>query len=219
MTPLPTRRPPEMAADTTYKPRAGSSAEAAIHHLAAHGPMLATELADAIELDIPGSIHGGLKAAVNAGAVETWSVDGRTWYGLPGAPRVRTESAGAEVQTLLTSWGKTARDVTMADVAEQTFEGRDSQHVLKAEAARPDATDRENAPASPVGGPMGAGQAAAAAPAGRQRIPTQSAQTLFALWSDGRLQIEREGSDSLVLSTDDTRALVAYLERMAEVSA
>lgn len=41
----------------------------------------------------------------------------------------------------------------------------DSQHVLKATAARPDATDREHpAMASPVGGPMGAGQAAAAAP-------------------------------------------------------
>lgn len=43
----------------------------------------------------------------------------------------------------------------------------DSQHVLKAEAARPDATDRETpAHASPVGGPMGVGQPAAAGPAG-----------------------------------------------------
>jgi hypothetical protein len=43
--------------------------------------------------------------------------------------------------------------------------GRDSQHVLKAEAARPDATDREiPANASPVGGPMGVGQPAAAGP-------------------------------------------------------
>lgn len=41
-----------------------------------------------------------------------------------------------------------------------------SQHVLKAEAARPDATDCETPPhASPVGGPMGAGQPAAAGPA------------------------------------------------------
>lgn len=42
---------------------------------------------------------------------------------------------------------------------------QDSQHVLKAEAARPDATDRENpANASPVGGPMGVWQPAAAGP-------------------------------------------------------
>lgn len=46
-------------------------------------------------------------------------------------------------------------------------EGPGSQQVLKAEAATPDATDRETpADASPVGGPVGAGQAAAAAPAG-----------------------------------------------------
>jgi hypothetical protein len=43
---------------------------------------------------------------------------------------------------------------------------RDSQHVLKAEASGPDATDREYpSTASPVGGPMGAGQPAAAGPA------------------------------------------------------
>jgi hypothetical protein len=47
------------------------------------------------------------------------------------------------------------------------LEGRNSQHVLKAEGASPDATDRENcANTSPDGGPMGAGQAAAAAPTG-----------------------------------------------------
>ena len=42
-------------------------------------------------------------------------------------------------------------------------EGRQSQHVLKAEAHAPDATDRDPAVnASPVGGPMGAEQPAAA---------------------------------------------------------
>lgn len=50
------------------------------------------------------------------------------------------------------------------------LEGRTSQHVLKAKGASPDATDRETcANASPDGGPMGAGQAAAAAPAGGGR--------------------------------------------------
>lgn len=51
--------------------------------------------------------------------------------------------------------------------ASPTSEGPSHQQVLKAEGASPDATDRV-APAntSPVGGPMGAGQAAAAAPAG-----------------------------------------------------
>lgn len=88
-------------------------------------------------------------------------------------------------------------------------EGLASQHVLKAEAARPDATDRDvPANASPVGGPMGAGQPAAAGPAGIR----------IALWSDGTLQIERPdavgGAAALVLfSADETRALVRYLDR------
>jgi hypothetical protein len=54
-----------------------------------------------------------------------------------------------------------------SEVQAGIHDGRDSQHVLKAEAERPDATDRESpANGSPVGGPMGAGQPAAAGPVG-----------------------------------------------------
>lgn len=162
---------------TAYKPRAGSSAEAAIHHLAAHGPMLATELADAIDVESK-AIHAGLGTAVQYGAINQWLEDGRTWYGLPGqAPEA-------------------------ADLAAQTFEGQDSQQVLKAEPATADATDRD-APAmtSPVGGPMGAGQAAAAAPAGGIRV---------ALWSDKRLQI-----GETCYSVEETRAIVGYLDSIS----
>ena len=53
------------------------------------------------------------------------------------------------------------------DLDEEYTEGQDSQQVLKAEPATADATDREiPADASPVGGPMGVGQPAAAGPAG-----------------------------------------------------
>lgn len=53
------------------------------------------------------------------------------------------------------------------DVDEEYTEGPDSQQVLKAEAATPDATDRETpADASPRVGAMGVGQAADAAPTG-----------------------------------------------------
>lgn len=82
------------------------------------------------------------------------------------------------------------------------------QQVLKAEAARPDATDR-GAPdiASPGGGPTGAGQPAAAGPAGEG--------CRFALWSNGTLQIERStvggAADFILLSRDEVRQLVEYL--------
>lgn len=82
------------------------------------------------------------------------------------------------------------------------------QQVLKAEAARPDATDR-GAPdiASPGGGPTGVGQPAAAGPAGEG--------CRFALWSNGTLQIERStvggAADFILLSRDEVRQLVEYL--------
>jgi hypothetical protein len=119
-----------------------------------------------------------------------------------------------------------------------------AQQVLKAEAERPDATDRD-APAhrSPVGGPMGAGQAAAAAPAdgldmdrvGR-RNPLQVAADLLrgpdpvmdgefadpgvddttlrcALWSDGVFEVLR-GGDAIRFTREETKALVDYLDRV-----
>ncbi len=62
---------------------------------------------------------------------------------------------------------KDAAETLAADLAAKEFtEGQGHQQVLKAEPATADATDRgAPADASPVGGPMGAGQAAAAAPA------------------------------------------------------
>ncbi len=64
------------------------------------------------------------------------------------------------------SWGRDA-----VREAHLNTERQDSQHVLKAEAARPDATDREEpATASPGVGPMGAGQPADAGSAGRDAV-------------------------------------------------
>lgn len=92
--------------------------------------------------------------------------------------------------------------------------GRGAQQVLKAEAAKPDATGRVVPPitASPGVGPMGAGQAADAAPTGAVR---------FALWSDGALEIRRTGVDHFVISREDTERLFAYLDvlRTKEVPA
>ena len=42
----------------------------------------------------------------------------------------------------------------------------------------------------------------------------EPAPTRFALWSDGRLQLEKSGNNT-VLSVEETRALLGYLERMA----
>lgn len=58
--------------------------------------------------------------------------------------------------------------------AKEYTERCDPKHVLKAEGASPDATDLgSRATASPDGGPMGAGQAAAAAPDGESNAMEQ----------------------------------------------
>jgi hypothetical protein len=86
-----------------------------------------------------------------------------------------------------------------------------SQHVLKAEAARPDATDREHpATRSPVGGPTGVGQAAAAAPPAVEK-PEALRGKNAAWWLTGELAVEAE--DGTVILFDGSRAakLVAFL--------
>lgn len=40
---------------------------------------------------------------------------------------------------------------------------------------------------------------------------------VFALWSDGRLQLQRSGQELALLSVDETRALLRYLERVCSV--
>lgn len=79
---------------------------------------------------------------------------------------------------------------------------------LESLAPGPDATDRDvPVTTSPVGGPTGAGQPAAAGPTAALR---------FALWSDGALQIERDGCDNVLLAPDQTKAMFAYLDRLRE---
>lgn len=67
--------------------------------------------------------------------------------------------------------------------------------------------------ASPVGGPMGAGQPAAAGPIKASSPGTP--QMRVALWSDGALVIVR-GVETMALQPEETRALVRYLERMVD---
>lgn len=106
---------------------------------------------------------------------------------------------------------KTATDLddALAQIdAAQIPEGREAQHVLKAEGDGPDATDRATpAMTSPRVGAMGASQPAdAGAPAESIRI---------ALWSDGQLHVRRPGGHLVVFQREETRLIVAYLDSIA----
>lgn len=100
---------------------------------------------------------------------------------------------------------------------DEILEGRDSQHVLKAEGASPDATDREHAPmASPDGGPMGAGQAAAAAPTGDTEKPMRGTWKLIR--PDGRTY--HASSPIQCLRTEQTERIPPHvaLQRIMEAA-
>lgn len=82
---------------------------------------------------------------------------------------------------------------------------------------RPPARDDETTPASPRVGAMGAGQPAAAGPAGEPS--GEPGKLRIALWSDGTLQIERKtvggAAELVLLCRDETRQLVAYLDSIS----
>lgn len=211
-----------MSTARTYTPKPGSGAQRAIAHLEtliAGSEVSTALLAEAIDCE-SAQLNAFLKPALEAGAIAARQKGGharspRFWslvdHGAR-AERAQVQACRPEDRAMLATpaGAEMVGRVVKAMNGSQNPERLVSQHVLKAEAARPDATDRD-APAttSPVGGPMGTVQPAAAGHAGMR----------IALWSDGTLQIERStvgGAAALVLlSADETRALVRYLERLA----
>lgn len=176
---------------TAYKPRSGSSAELAIQQLAARGPMLATELADAIDVESK-AIHAGLGTAVQYGAIEQWLEDGRTWYGLPGqAP----EAAGEPVS--IPAAPTDAPALQMVDVAEHA-------RMQEAGDARPH-HGREAAQA-----PIQASRVTEEQRHADERRASAPTGIRIALWSDKRLQI-----GDTCYSVEETRAIVDYLDSIA----
>lgn len=173
----------------SYEPRPGSTAHRVIAHLETlpHGAeVLTSTIAMALGMQANG-IPTCMEGALAAGAVFRRKRD----------PHLRAP--------LYWSLVNHARANGHAPAASNTPE-QGPQHVLKAEAARPDATDR-GAPAyaSPGGGPTGAGQPAAAGPAGMR----------IALWSDGQLVIDSGAPRGAVTYTaDETRQIVAYLDKV-----
>lgn len=69
--------------ETTYVPRAGSKAEAAIEALKANVWMSVAQLAEAIEVD-QFAVHGYVQTAMNHGAVRKVAKDGKAGFMLAG---------------------------------------------------------------------------------------------------------------------------------------
>lgn len=88
-------------------------------------------------------------------------------------------------------------------------EGRGSQHVLKAEAAGPDATDREiPATLSPGGGPRRIRQPAGAGPAGGAAVLSGRTATLS---MTGEIAVVAECGTVVLFDAERARRLLAFL--------
>jgi hypothetical protein len=161
----------------TYTPRPGSTGDRVLQHIRAHGPTPVSVLA--AELDkTENEIHSHLAWPMSRGGIKR-KVVGDEWlydegdgvavneHTPQGANRDASagQSHGAEGSASPTGRGANGASARGAAPVFHTPKPG-SQQVLKAEAARPDATARD-APvhASPRVGAMGAGQAADAAPA------------------------------------------------------
>lgn len=210
----------------SYQPRTGSVAARAIAYLAAVGiPVAARPLADAVDSE-PDVLATSLVFALDEGMVVREKRDGLNWYRL-GNPPAETEPTARRVVPVEPKAPPPVAEPPPAppQPAAPIPPARDSQHVLKAEAARPDATDRENpANASPVGGPMGARQPAAAGPpaplprvrAGVAAEPPTLIGKRAAIYTTGELGLESECGRVMVFTKERASTLVKFFARFKD---
>lgn len=194
-----------------YKPRAGSVAERAVEHLLAHGETAAHPLADAIDADRE-ALTASLSTAISYGAVKRERRDGLFWYSIGGGEPVPREDEPDDIpiiQRLVPSTNTPKAPSTV-------IRARDA--VLPTEAC--DGAGGELP--SRIGGTckaasesaQDAGKELGSLHAEQRRDPPSGLR--IALWSDGTLQVQRDADDLVLFTSDETRQLVRYLERIAD---
>lgn len=176
----------------SYKPNPGSIASRAIAHLEtlAGAEISGPRLAEAIGCE-PTSIAASLAAARAAGVVFSRQKGGH----IRSPVFWSTEDHSRPPDGL--GW-----------LAPDTPKGGDLRQVLKAEAERPDATDREIAAddVSPGGGPMGAGQTAAAAPLQGRRV---------CISSDGEVAVEATDGTVILFQGEAAAYVIEFMRAYA----
>jgi hypothetical protein len=228
----------------SYEPAPGSTAYRAIAHLQSLPPgaeLMTSALAEAIGSEGK-NIVPPLEVALASGLIfkrqRDTHVRSPMWWSLTdhGArPKVDIRQPAVPVAS--------AKDSTAGDA--QPFRGDEAAHVAQQESpgpvaastpmnGRPPARNGHDEPegaAAIAGGPATAKETAqrgatsiephsVAKGAGDDAKPAVGAAApdgfRCALWSNGALQLERGAATLAVLTADETRALVAYLERLAE---
>lgn len=216
----------------TYRQQPGTIAFRAIAHLESLGPgveIMGGKLAEAIGAQ-PSSLQTCMESAVAAGIVRR---------------RRRDSHATSPLWWSLAEHGKDSRTVDLESAADgsQKPSGGAQWRPAKAGSDLPEdgigragvtarATNREGASDAvalatqcEASAAREAGEAAteSAQVAGQElsgghaeeRPAAETGSTRFALWSDGELHIQRPARSGFVLSADETRALVAYLDAIS----
>jgi hypothetical protein len=178
-----------------YTPRDGSVAQRVLWFLEEHGASSCTAIAEGVEDVESKQLHACLSSAIAHGAMFTEKRDGVTWYSAKPFAAQETDTRREELQ-----------------------------HVLKAEPARADATDRSPTHATPA---KAGTRVEPPSPGIRAReggeaevvkltkqLPTRAPRTFgCGIFSDGRLVLELASGADVVLQRDETRALVTFLDR------
>jgi hypothetical protein len=194
---------------TEYTPREGSTAYLAIQHLQAHGPAGELALASAIDKEVH-ELRPLLGWAQKVGAISSEKVGDEWVYRLGDGEPVAAQTPAAPSKN--TPKGDQPR-------FERGREGMEPEACESADGRGTDGRGTDGAPAlatlphnaSPVGGPMGAGQPAAAGPI----EAAKPQQIRIALWSDGELHLQRSGGEEIRFSRGEAKALVGYLDSIA----
>lgn len=207
---------------TSYSPRAGSVADRVIHHLRTLAPraeLTSAALAEALGVE-HNAIGPSMAPAVVAGAVyvrrkgghprapQFWSLHehaGAT------APHSRQNGAqeddGLPIQRIVPANGAPPLPIVPPLFAPLAEAGEHAVPQVWTAGQQVSARDLIEPPA-----PTTAAPAVAAAPAADHQ------DLRFALWSDGSLELRRGSGLMALLRPDETRALVSYLERLAETA-
>jgi hypothetical protein len=180
-----------------YNPRPGSVAYLAIEHLRNNGPTGEIALAAAIDKETH-ELLSNLSWAMKVGGIRR-EVQGDEWlYSLgDGAPKGTSAAAPAAP----------AIDEIPTFLPVKRGNGAAHDAIPPAGDARP-IQGREAAPA-PIHDRRVTGEQLHA---DERSAPAPTALRI-ALWSDGTLEMHR-GAERMTLQADETRALVAYLERL-----
>lgn len=232
-----------------YKPRDGSVAQRVIWFLEANGASSTSTICDGVEDVTRSGLPACLASALKYGALFIKKVAGEAWYDIKAFAADGVDMDEAHKRKVITvdlpddqfespAAAAAARKRQHPDTPQGGVKAKSlEREAVQGPRAEPDGAMPAPPPptTSPGVGPMGAGQAADAAPVGGPTLPPRdprvrdatddeiarfmgrAAPVPFscALFSDGRLLLNLTDGSTKELDVEETRVLCHYLDRLS----